>query len=120
MVEAVKYKTTSESIEVTSTTSGSSADVLYTCPAVHDATIDMIMITNGATSSQKISIQFYHDDDSTYHNFIKEKSIAGNTAHNVLDSARMHLHAGDKIVCYKDGGTFDVTISVREFYNPNR
>jgi hypothetical protein len=120
MVEAVRYKTTTESTAVSATSGGASGNVLYTCPAVHTATIDMLMVTNGNTSNQKITIEFYHADDTTYHNFIEAKSVSGNTALNVLGSARMHLHAGDKIVVSKDGGTFDVTISVREFYNPNR
>jgi hypothetical protein len=120
MVTDVKYTTTTESVSVAATSGGASGNVLYTCPANHDVTIDMLMVTNGGNSSQKITIEFYHADDTTYHNFIEAKSVAGNTALNVLDAARMHLHAGDKLVCSKDGGTFDVTISGRLYFNPNR
>lgn len=114
------YKTNTQSISVAATSGGASGNVLYTCPDNYDATIDMLMVTNGGTSQQKITIEFYHADDTTYHNFIEAKSVAGNTALNVLDAARMHLHAGDKLVCSKDGGTFDVTMSAKEFYNPTR
>lgn len=114
------YKTNTQSISVAATSGGASGNVLYTCPDNYDATIDMLMVTNGGNSSQKITIEFYHADDTTYHNFIEAKSVAGHTALNVLDAARMHLHAGDKLVCSKDGGTFDVTMSAKEFYNPTR
>ena len=120
MVTSRDFNTTTISVSVASTSGGASGNVLYTCPSNFDAEIDMLMVTNGGTSSQKITIEFYHADDTTYHNFIEAKSVAGNTALNVLDSARMHLHAGDKLVCSKDGGTFDVTLSGREFFNPNR
>ena len=120
MVTNVNYTTTTESVSVSATSGGASGNVLFTCPANHDATIDMLMVTNGGTSNQKITIEFYHADDTTYHNFIEAKSVSGNTALNVLDAARMHLHAGDKLVCSKDGGTFDATMSGRLYFNPNR
>jgi len=120
MVTSLRYTTTTKSVTVASTSGGASGNVLFTCPNNHDATIDMIMVTNGGTSSQKITIEFYHADDTTYHNFIEAKSIAGNTALTVVDAARMHFHAGDKLVCSKDGGTFDVTMSGRLYFNPNR
>ena len=119
-MEAVRYKTSTDSVTVSATSGGASGNVLYTCPAIHTATIDMLMITNGNTTSQKITVEFYDANGTSYHNLIKEKIVAANTALNVLDAARMHLHSGDKIVVSKDGGTFDATISVREFYNPNR
>ena len=119
MVEQ-RHTTTTESVTVSATSGGASGNVLYTCPANHDATVDMLMATNGASSSQKITIEFYHADNTTYHNFIEAKTVAGNTTLNVLDGARMHLHAGDKLVCSKDGGTFDAIMSAREFFNPNR
>ena len=116
----VAYKTVSESITVSSTSTGSSADVLYTCPANHDAVVEYLTASNGGTSSQKITIEFYHNDDTTYHQLAKAHAVAGNDSYHLITSNRFYLHAGDKIVCSKDGGTFDVTISLREFYNPNR
>lgn len=116
----IAYKTVSESITVSSTSAGASANVLYTCPANHDAVIEYLCASNGGTSNQKITIEFYHNDDTTYHQLAKAHSVAGNDSYHLITSNRLYLHAGDKIVCSKDGGTFDVTISVREFYNPNR
>ena len=116
----IAYKTVSESVTVSSTSAGASADVLYTCPANHDAVVEYLAASNGGTSSQKITIEFYHNDDTTYHPLAKAHAVAGNDSYHLITSNRFYLHASDKIVCSKDGGTFDVTISVREFYNPNR
>jgi len=120
MVTDVNYITTTESVSVAATSGGASGNVLYACPTSFDATIDMLMVTNGGSSSQKITIEFYHADNTTYHNFIETKTVAGHTTLNVLDAARMYLHAGDKLVCSKDGGTFDVIMSARLYFNPNR
>lgn len=118
---ALAYTTKSESITVTSTSAGASADVLYTCPAKHDSTLDMLYVTNGGNSTSKIYVEFYHADDDEYHKLVNGKSLAGNDTYNILASANMHLHAGDKIVVYKESGTtFDITLSAREFFNPNR
>jgi len=115
---ALAYTTKSESISVSATAGGSSADVLYTCPAKHDATIDMLLVTNGNNSTSKIYLEFYHADDTTYHKLINGKSVAGHDTYSVLNGTLgMHLHAGDKIVVYEESGaTFDATISVREFF----
>lgn len=118
---ALLYNTKSESITVSATAGGASGDVLYTCPPNHDCTLDVLLVSNGGTASKKISIQFYHNDDSTYHNLVKEHAVAGNDIYNVFSSAQFHLHAGDKIVVYMEAGsTFDVTMSGREYYNPAR
>ena len=120
MVSELTHTTITESISVAATSGGASGNVLFTCPANHDITIDMLMVTNGASTSQKITIEFFNLNNTTYHNFIEAKTLAGHTSLNVLDGARMHLHAGDKLVCSKDGGTLDVTMSGRLYFNPNR
>jgi len=120
MVADLTYTTITESVSVASTSGGANGNVLFTCPTNYDVTIDMLMVTNGASSSQKITIEFYNANNTTYHNFIESKTLAGHTSLNVLDAARMHLHAGDKLVCSKDGGTLDVTMSGRLYFNPNR
>ena len=115
------YRTLTESASITATAGGASGDVLYTCPARSDAEVDMLFITNGGTATAKITIEFYHADDTAYHNLVNSKSISGNDTFSVLDNSILYLHAGDKIVVHKDSGaTFDVTISAKEFYNPFR
>ena len=120
MVSALEYTTDSKSITVSATSGGANGNVLYTCPNNHDATIDYLGVTNGSNSSQKITIQFYHADDTTYKYLTNQHAIAGHDTYHVLNADRFHLHSGDKIICSKDGGTFDVSLSARQFYNPNR
>ena len=116
---ATNYNTFFESVSITSTTTGVGADVIYTVPAQHDCEVDFCVATNGG-STQNISIQIYHADDTTYHYVLRAHSIAGNDTYKLLESDRIYLHAGDKIVAYKSGGTFDVSVSGREYYNPAR
>jgi len=63
----IAFKTVSESKTVTATSGGSSGDVLYTCPNNHDAVIEYLCASNGGSSNQKITIEFYHANDTTYH-----------------------------------------------------
>ena len=117
---ATTYNTTFESKTITATTGGASADVVYTVPAKHDITIDYLGAANGGNASQKITVEVFHAEDSSYHYLTNQHAIAGNDTYHLLDADRIHLHAGDKVVASKDGGTFDVTLSARIFYNPNR
>ena len=115
------YRTLTESKSITATAGGASGDVLYTCPARSDAEVDMLFITNGGSSTAKITIEFYHADDTAYHNLVNDKSVSGNDTFNVLTNSILYLHAGDKLVANKDSGsTFDITVSAKEFYNPFR
>ena len=115
------YTTDTEALTVTATTGGASADVIYTCPPFHDATIDFLHVSNGSTSTQNITLQWYHADTNTYHHLINDKAIAGKNVYNIVTSDRIHLHAGDSISAF-DGasGSLEVFISVRQFYNPAR
>jgi len=114
------YSTVTKALSITATAGGASADVLYTCPPNHDAEIDFLHISNGDTSTQNVSIQWYHAETSTYHTMINDKSIAGKDVYNVISSDRLYLHAGDKIVCFNGGSTLEAFLSGREFFNPNR
>ena len=121
MVEVRTYTTDTEALTVSATSGGASADVLYTCPPNHDATVDFLHISNGSSSTKHVTLQFYHADDNQYHHLINDKSIAGKDVYNVITADRLHLHAGDKILAF-DGasGNLEVFISVRQYYNPNR
>lgn len=115
-----QLKTTTEGTTITATAADASADVVYTCPAYYNAEVSYLMVTNSATSNQNISIQFYHEDDTSYHYILKDKAVAGNDNYQLINNNILYLHAGDKIVAYKGGGTFDVVISAKEVYIPNR
>ena len=114
------YTTTFESQTITATSSGASATVVYTVPANHDSTIDYFGVANGGGSTQTVTIEVFHADDSTYKKLTNAHNITANTTYHLIDADRLHLHAGDKIVASKNGGTIDISISAREFFNPNR
>ena len=116
---AQPYTTFFESSSITSTTTGAGADVVYTVPANFDAEITLLSATNGATINS-INIQVYHADGTEYHYFLRAHSVVANDTHHALTSNRIYLHSGDKIVAYKVGGTFDVSVSGKQFFNPTR
>lgn len=117
---AVQYKTVTESIAVTATSGGASANVLYTVPNFHDATIEFLHVSNGAASTDTVSIQWYHKEANTYYTIVNNKSVPGQDVYNMITSDRLHLHAGDKIVVFNGGGNMGVTLSAIEYYNPTR
>ena len=117
---AIQYKTVTESIAVTATSGGASANVLYTVPPFHDSTIEFLHVSNGAASTDSVSIQWYHKEDNTYYTIVNNKSISGNDVYNMITADRLHLHAGDKIVVFNGGGSLGVTLSASEYYNPTR
>jgi len=121
MVQPRAFDTATESLTVTATTGGASSNVLYTTPSYHDATVEFLHVSNGAASTDNISLQWYHKEDNTYYTIVNAKAIAGNDVYNVITSDRLHLHAGDKITAFNGGGAnMGVTISVKEYYNPAR
>lgn len=113
------YSTFFESTSVASTTTGAGADVVYTVPANFDAEVTFLVCTNGS-SVNRINVLVYHTDDAEYHYLIRDHSVAGNSTYEVITSSRIFLHSGDKILAYKTGGTFDVSISGKQIYNPVR
>ena len=117
---AVQYKTVTESIAVTATSGGASANVLYTVPNFHDATIEFLHVSNGGASTDTVSIQWYHKEDNTYYTIVNNKSVPGQDVYNMITADRLHLHAGDKIVVFNGGGNMGVTLSAIEYYNPTR
>jgi hypothetical protein len=119
--ETRNYTTDTNAITVTATSGGASANNVYTCPPFHDATIDFLHISNGATALRNITLQWYHADLDTYHFLLNDTAIPGKEVYNLITSDRIHLHAGDKIGAF-DGisGQLEVFISVRQYYHPNR
>ena len=121
MVQPAAFATATESVDVTPTAGGASSTVVYTGPHVHDATVEFLHISNGASSTDNVSIQWYHKEDNAYYTILNNKSIGGNDVFNMITSDRLHLHAGDKITAFNGGGSnLGVTVSVKEYYNPAR
>lgn len=117
---SVQYKTVTESIAVTATSGGVSANVLYTVPNFHDATVEFLHVSNGGASTDTVSIQWYHKEDNAYYTIVNSKSVPGQDVYNMITADRLHLHAGDKIVVFNGGGNMGVTLSAIEYYNPTR
>ena len=47
--------------------------------------------------------------------------MAGNSIKSLSEFGNLNLHEGDKIVAYIEAGMdLDVTVSVEEYYDPNR
>ncbi len=119
-MSSLPYNTATKSIAVTATSGGASSNVLYTCPNNFDGVVTFLHVSNGAASTDNISIQWYHAEDNAYYTIVNNKSISGNDVYNMITSDRLFLHNGDKITCFNGGGDIGVTISVEEHYNPNR
>ena len=121
MVQPAAFDTATESVAVTATTGGASSTVIYTVPNFHDATVEFLHISNGASSTDNVSIQWYHKEDNAYYTILNNKAIPGNDVFNMITSDRLHLHAGDKITAFNGGGSsLGVTVSCKEYYNPAR
>ena len=116
---ATPFSTVFESSSITSISSGAGADVVYTVPANYDAEITLLACSNGDTINS-ISVQVYHADGNEYHHLLRSHSVPANDTFNAITSNRMFLHAGDKVVAYKVGGTFDVSVSGKQYFNPVR
>ena len=103
------------------TTIAATATVAYTCPTNHDATIDLMLLSNNNAGAKKIYIQWYDLSSTTYYYILKAHSIAANSTYNVLDSSLLHIHAGDKIVLYGETtNTIESSISVKEYFSPTK
>ena len=114
-------KFTTEGKTITSTSADASADVIYTVPDNYSAIVRFLHLSNGTNSSKKAYIQFYHNDDTSYHYLINGLSMAGHSTHDILSGNYFTLHQKDKIVAYIETGmTLDITISVEEYFDPAR
>ena len=106
---------------ITATSGDASGDVLYTVPNNHSALVDFLLISAGNINNKHITIQFYHNDDSLYHDIVNRLSMGNNTIEQIMGGVRLNMHQKDKLVCFSDSsGNFDVTVSVEEFFDPVR
>ena len=117
MTEA-KYFTKAKNLSATS--GGASGDVIYTCPNNFVSLIKFLIVSNGATSSKKYSIQLFESSTTTYHSIADEISLAASTNEKVIEgNSFVALAAGDKIVAFEEGGSdFHITLSGEEHFQP--
>ena len=114
-------KFTTESINVTATAAGASAQLLYACPTNFSAEVTFLLVSSGTVANKDISIQFYHQEQATYKYMLRTYRMSSNSVFVVINTPSMLLHQGDKLVCFTDStGNFDVIISVEEYFDPVR
>ena len=107
-----------ESVDLTST----SQTTIYTVPNNHSAVVKALIIANTDTSNRNIDLKWYHADDATTHSILEGHQITGSNFEAVLnDNVPLYLHAGDILyVTAATANTIVTTISVEEYYDPNR
>lgn len=108
------------SIEVTSTSPDADADLLLEVPLSFDAEITLLIIANGDSAAHEVSLQVFHEDDQFYSHLVRDKKVDGNSTYSPVKGDVLHLHPGDKILCYKKSGLIDVSISGLNHYNTMR
>ena len=114
-------KFTTESINVTATAAGASAQLLYQCPANFSAVVTFLSISSGAVANKDISLQFYHQEQASYKYILRAYRMSNNSNYIITNTASMSLHQGDKLLCFTDSaGNFDITVSVEEYFDPVR
>lgn len=114
------YTTTFNSGIVTATSSGASATVIYTVPANYSFEVEHLLISNYATTDQKVSVQIFNATANEYSNLSIENTVTANSNDKLVDSNRIYLNTGDKIVAYKNGGSITISCSGKLIYNPRR
>ena len=107
-----------ESVDLTST----SQTTIYTVPNNHSAVVKALIVANTDTSNRNIDLKWYHADDATTHSILEGHQISGSNFEAVLnDNVPLYLHAGDILyVTAATANTIVTTISVEEYYDPNR
>ena len=107
-----------ESITLTTT-----ADtVVYTVPNNFSSHVQHLFISNNDTSTRNYTLKWYHADDATTHTILSGHALSGGTFDSVFTADKqLFLHQGDILyVAAATANTLTVTVSVEEFYDPNR
>lgn len=111
-----KYVT--KSIDVSSTSSSTPDDV-YTCPASFVCLLRFVHISNG-DAQKKISLYWYEAATTTHHYIVDHFIPDANELHEVIQGGGyIALMPGDKIQAFKEsGGEFHITVSGEEHFQP--
>lgn len=107
-----------ESVDLTTT----SQTTMYTVPNNHSAIVKALLVANTDTSNRNVTIEWYHADDASTHSILEGHQITGSNFEAIFnDNVPMYLHEGDILyVTATTANTLVVTISVEEYYDPNR
>ena len=97
---------------------GTTVEDVYVCPANCIAEVTYILIANGGTGSNNVTVQWYVAADAYTSHFLNDKSLATNTYHEFAE-IDLVLQAGDKIqVVPSTAGHIDSIVTVTETFVP--
>lgn len=96
---------------VTSTSTGASADVIFTVPARHYAEVTFLIVENGSGAAQEITLETYDASNSAYFNIIEGFSVSNKTFTKIIEGGPLYLESGDQIVGSVNAGAIDVVVS---------
>ncbi len=107
--------------EAVSLTTTSDTDI-YEVPSNFSSHVEHFFISNNNSSNINYTLKFYHKDDNTTHTLLDTHAVTGKGMESVFTVDKpLFLHAGDKlIVAAGTANELVATISVEEFYDPNR
>lgn len=109
-----------KAVDLSATSGGSSADVIYTCPNNFIALIRFMHVSNGSSNNKKYTLQWYEASSTTYHLIVDARSLSANSLEEVIQGGGyLALAAGDKIVGFEDSGSdFHIVLSGEEHFQP--
>ena len=91
---------------------------VYTCPDNFTAKVVLLFAANHSNSNKTIKIEWYDSSASTAYHIVSGYVVS---SYNFLkfDQSYLVLNEGDYIrVTTEAGSSFDVTVTVEEFYDP--
>lgn len=95
---------------------------LYTVPSNHSAVVKALIVSNTDSTNRNVTVKWLHASASATYSILENHQITANDFEAVLnDNVPLYLHAGD--IVYATAATADTiltTISVEEYYDPNR
>lgn len=119
MLNPTSNKFTTDGINVTATSGGASAQLLYQCPTNFSAIIRFLHVSANGSANKKISIQYYNNKLTQYDYILNALDMPSNSSREIMGGSIFMMHEGDKLVCFTDtAGNFDVIMSAEEFFNP--
>ena len=112
-LDASKFHT--QGYTISSTSAGAGATVVYTCPANFGGITRYLHLSNNASSTKKVYVQFYHAEENDYKYIIRDATLSGNSLLNLVNGGYFFMHAGDKLIASASNPTaVDIMVSAEE------
>lgn len=115
-VSTAKFFT--KSVDLSATTGGASADVLYTCPNHFVALVKFLHVSNGSSNNKTYTMQWYEASSNTYYYIVDQHSLSANSLEDIVQGGGyIALNAGDKLVAFEEAGSdFHIVLSGEEHF----